>query len=52
VGALDEAQDLLNRDVAAVDMRNKDRPTVRMATGAVAERRHTAETKAAEVTTE
>jgi cell division protein FtsQ len=52
VVALDEAQDLLNRDVAAVDMRNKDRPTVRMATGAVAERRHTAETKAAEVTTE
>jgi len=28
--ALNEAQDMLNRDVAVVDMRNSDRPTLRM----------------------
>ncbi|MEO1640280.1 MAG: cell division protein FtsQ/DivIB [Pseudomonadota bacterium] len=28
--ALDQAQDMLNRDVAVVDMRNADRPTLRM----------------------
>jgi cell division protein FtsQ len=44
VVALDQSQDMLNRDVAAVDMRNKDRPTVRMAAGAVAELRHIDET--------
>ena len=33
--ALDQAQDLLARDLAAVDMRNPDRPTLRMAPQAV-----------------
>ena len=28
--ALNDAQDMLNRDVAIVDMRNADRPTLRM----------------------
>ena len=28
--ALNDAQDMLNRDVAVVDMRNADRPTLRM----------------------
>jgi cell division protein FtsQ len=37
--ALDQAQDMLNRDVIVVDMRNKDRPTLRMAAPAVAELR-------------
>jgi len=37
--ALDQAQDLLARDIAAVDMRNADRPTLRMAPQAVEELR-------------
>ena len=37
--ALDQAQDLLARDIAAVDMRNADRPTLRMAPQAVKELR-------------
>ena len=37
--ALDQAQDLLNRDIAAVDMRNAHRPTLRMAPKAVEEMR-------------
>lgn len=39
VVALDQAQDLLNRDVISVDMRAKDRPTVRMAVAAVEDMR-------------
>lgn len=35
--ALDQAQDLLARDLAAVDMRNPDRPTLRMSPQAVEE---------------
>ena len=37
--ALDQAQDLLARDIAAVDMRNAHRPTLRMAAQAVEEMR-------------
>lgn len=37
--ALDTAQDLLARDLAVVDMRNPDRPTLRMAPAAVEELR-------------
>ncbi len=37
--ALDQAQDMLNRDVLVVDMRNKDRPTIRIAAQAVADMR-------------
>ncbi len=37
--ALDQAQDLLARDLAAVDMRNAHRPTLRMAEAAVEELR-------------
>ncbi len=51
VVALDQAQDLLNRDVVAVDMRAKDRPTVRMAAGAVEEMRRIKATETG-VTTE
>jgi cell division protein FtsQ len=32
--ALQEAQDLLSRDVAIVDMRNANRPTIKMTTAA------------------
>lgn len=37
--ALDQAQDLLGRDLVAIDMRNENRPTVRLAEQAVAELR-------------
>jgi len=37
--ALDQAQDLLARDISAVDMRNAHRPTLRMGQLAVAELR-------------
>jgi len=33
--ALNEAQDLLSRDIARVDIRNGDRPTVRLTAGAL-----------------
>jgi len=33
--ALDQAQDLLNRDISVVDMRQRNRPTVRMSTNAL-----------------
>ncbi len=39
VMALDQAQDLLARDIVAVDMRNENRPTLRMAAPAVEELR-------------
>ena len=39
VVALDQAQDLMNRDLLAVDMRDDDRPTLRLAAGAVEELR-------------
>ena len=42
VVALNQAQDLLERDVAVVDMRHPDRPTVRMNEQAVATLRQTA----------
>lgn len=35
--ALDQAQELLGRDLTVVDMRNADRPTIRLATSAVGE---------------
>jgi len=38
--ALDQAQDLLARDLSAIDMRNAHRPTLRMAPQAVEELRH------------
>ena len=37
--ALDAAQDMLSRDIAVVDMRNADRPTIRMNAAAAAELR-------------
>jgi cell division protein FtsQ len=37
--AVDQAQDLLGRDVLIVDMRNENRPTLRLAAGAVEELR-------------
>jgi cell division protein FtsQ len=37
--ALDQAQDMLGRDLVIVDMRNEDRPTIRMSADAVSEMR-------------
>ncbi|MFV2052181.1 cell division protein FtsQ/DivIB [Aliiroseovarius sp. YM-037] len=37
--ALDQAQDLLGRDLVAIDMRNENRPTIRLAEQAVTELR-------------
>ncbi|KGB80461.1 hypothetical protein JT55_18935 [Rhodovulum sp. NI22] len=37
--ALDQAEDMLERDLMAVDMRNADRPTLRMSPEAVEELR-------------
>ncbi|MFZ1725533.1 MAG: cell division protein FtsQ/DivIB, partial [Albidovulum sp.] len=34
--ALDQAEDMLGRDIAAVDMRNEQRPTIRLLGGQVA----------------
>ena len=42
VVALNQAQDLLERDVAVVDMRHSDRPTIRMTEQAVETLRQTA----------
>ncbi len=38
--ALNQAEDMLDRDLIAIDMRNRDRPTIRMAPQAVQELRH------------
>ena len=46
--ALNEAQDLLERDVIAVDMRNPARPTVRMNPEAAAAMRRVSETRTGE----
>jgi cell division protein FtsQ len=35
--ALDSAEDLLNRDITSIDLRNADRPTIRLAAPAAAE---------------
>ncbi len=39
--ALDQAEDLLARDLTVIDMRNASRPTIRLAQGAVAELKKT-----------
>ncbi|MFC2968656.1 cell division protein FtsQ/DivIB [Acidimangrovimonas pyrenivorans] len=44
--ALDQAQDLLSRDIVAVDMRNEQRPTLRLTPQAVAALRKMRETQA------
>lgn len=44
--AIDSAQDLLGRDIALVDMRNEDRPTIRLNPAAAAAFRRAAEVQA------
>ena len=43
--ALNEAQDMLDRDVITVDMRNAARPTIRLSQPAVAILRNTSATQ-------
>ena len=44
VMALDEAEEILARDIAAVDIRNEDRPTIRLTEQALVRLRRVSET--------